>query len=256
MPIKTVHIAIVLIMAQPSAFGQLLNNITIEFGYNKSKVVNTKQVRSFEAQRLGRNYVLEIGQEISPISDNKNISIGYAISKKHHIRIRHAQNTLGSRLEGSLQITFPANSFRPALTNILPLDRNFTERPSTSLGIIYEYHIPFHDGNIVFGAGVEKQRNFVIWETLVLPGLRSRSYSLHSHFGYLSEPITFIQIHAKVFSTYYYSKKLQVYDRLINSAYIPIQIGIEVGFRINFRDVFHNAKKGNKRKRRLKKLKY
>ena len=122
----------------PPVIEQIFKDLTFEVGVNRSKVYNTKTISSFEANRKGRAYIININKEHYPITTNYNMSIGYCISKKHHIRIRHANNTLGSRLIGNIEIIRPRNPMSTSTVSFSrPLEINHTLLKSTSLGIIY-----------------------------------------------------------------------------------------------------------------------
>lgn len=233
----------------PPIVEQIFKDLTFEVGFNKSKVFNTKKISSFEAEGEFGSYIVNIKKEFYPITANYNMSIGYSISKKHHIRLRYAKNTLGSMLIGSFNIIegpdFPSS---PPIT----LDRRYSMILSKSIGIIYEYQVPYYEGKFVLGAGFERNKNRFRQEIFIIPGIQSRSYSFHSHFGYLAEINQSIQLHGKIFSTYYFANNRQIYNSPINSKYVPLQIGFEIALRVNLDNGFRHPKQSEKRRRRNK----
>lgn len=236
-------------IAVPTPFEKAIQGMTFEIGVNRSKVINTKKIESFEAENSYWSYAVEIEKEFYPLTTNYNMSIGYGISTKHHIRFRYAKNTLSSILTGNI-IYNRDNNLPPSPP--ISLNRRDGLILSRSLGIIYEYHVPYHEENFVLGLGFEKQKNRVRNEVLRIPGIQFSSYSIHSHFGYLAELNQFVKLHGKVFSTYYFDNNRQLYNHPVRSKFVPIQIGFEIALRLNFKHAFRASGHSNKRKRRKK----
>ncbi|MDF1696109.1 MAG: hypothetical protein P1U56_09770 [Saprospiraceae bacterium] len=210
------------------SYGQLFKRFTFEFGFNKSKIFNTQEFASFEGFRNNTTYQVDITNEFFPITTNQSFSLGYRLAKDSHLRLRFSKNQLGSRLNGRLQII--RSRFG---TQDISISEFHTKILSTSIGLIYEYHATNEEGGFVFGAGFEGQKNS-IWTALVVPGLQKYSYSFHNHFGYLAAIKPKVFLHAKVFGTYYFPGLDQIYTTPVESAYVPLQLGIEVGIRLGF----------------------
>lgn len=229
------------------AQGQFLEKFTFEAGYNRSKIFNTAKIITFEVE----DRRLLVQREHEPTTFNMSTSLGFSFSKKHHLRLRRSKTILGSILSGNIEVF---DSFGNSFDR--PITHNDTKIVSTSLGIIYEYHSSFHEGNIVFGIGFEKQKNKKFSDIILFPGLRHMSYSIHTHIGYMTPIFETLQVHAKVLSSYYFPNNHQYYQTLISSAYAPLQLGIEVGLRIQVYRNHRNPFIRRKRKTRFTKIYY
>ena len=235
--------------------GQIWNRFSIELNRNITKVTNTREIKSFEAKRLWRNrvFVVDIQNVYYPITYNTNLSLGFSLSKNHQIRIRRSKTSHGSVLTGGFQMS-GKNADGP-FSFFNTFSRNFYHYDTDSWGIIYEFNGSSPEGTFLYGIGVDKNRNDLIQEILQFPGIYWKNYALHSYVGYLVEILSPLDLSLKLFGTYFLPGDHKLFDRPIDSAYVPYLVGFEIGFRVSFENIVppgHLTKSRNKRRRKRK----
>ena len=244
------------LLLSSNSYSQIWNRFSIELNRNITKVINTREINSFEARRLwrDRDFVVDIQNVYYPITYNANLCLGFSLSKNHQIRIRRSKTSHGSILTGGFQMS--GKSVDGPFSFFSTFSRNFYHYDTDSWGIIYEYNRAKPEGTLLYGIGVDKNRNDLIQEILQFPGIYWKNYSLHSYLGYLVEILSPLDLSLKLFGTYFLPDDQQLFDRPIDSAYVPLLVGFEIGFRVSFENIVppgHLTKSENKRKRRKRK---
>ena len=213
--------------------GQFYKNIDLEFGVNRSKIINTSTFFPESRPDYGR-YRSPHRHESSSYSNNLSLSAGIKLFKNHHLRFRYSKNRLGSYLTGSFHFQGWCG-VGGGLSR--ELDNALNQIDNESFGLIYEYQIPLKFGKVAVGLGTEKQNNTYYDALIMLESMPESNYAIHSSAGIIIPMFRWFELHPKVFMTKSLtdtdSEMYEGSDEIDQPEYIPLQLAVEIGLRIN-----------------------
>ena len=211
------------------SYGQFFNKLSFEIGANRSIFINTSQLFPNQLNEPDGPNDINYKSESPTYTTNYSTSLGFQISKGHYIRLRHSSNSMGSHLDGRYK---SSNGFNDTYF-ILKDHQNIIN--NISFGGMYELHIPFKKGSVLFGCGFEKHWNNFIDTIVPFSGLQHENYAFHSSIGYLTQIYKIVHLHSKLFMTksYKIGQVTTLFGGYIGE-YVPLQIGLEIGLRVQF----------------------
>ncbi|MDF1696111.1 MAG: hypothetical protein P1U56_09780 [Saprospiraceae bacterium] len=202
-----------------------LERFDFEVGVNRSIVMN--RVEMFPNSDNANISSDRANKESPSYTNNFSLSIGFQMHKHHHIRIRHARNTVGSHFSGTVRGNGWCGNGAMNQTYL----NAFNQIKNSTLGAMYEFQIDINPGNFAIGIGVEKQWNDFVNTYQILPGILYDNLAFHSSMGYLFPLYDSIQLHSKFFVTQSFQNSDQL-NTTEMGGYVPIQIGCELGVRL------------------------
>jgi len=218
----------------PKVDAQFYKRFSADIGINKSKIINTGFFYPAQNEILDNLGRIDKKNETPAITTNYSMSLGYRIYKNHHLKIRHSRNRIGTYITGN----FGFYGFCDVGESPIVLKQALNQYKNATLGIKYEFQLPFYGGALTFGAGYEKQWNSIEDTFIVFPGVFPVHHALHTTAGLMTPLFSIVHLYSNIFVTKSIGnntpENILTYRYMNEINFVPIQIGMEVGIRLSF----------------------